>query len=170
MVNLLPLQSNGGYGYYVENIVYCNESASKRYNSPFISDKFWYSSHILHEFMHSTINPLTASHTTYVDKLYFEDSAKEQLAKQAYTDNQSYINESVIRAIQTIYMRDIKVSNADLETYVSNQKKNGFYWIESIIEELEKYRHNPNRNLEEYYPNILSSISKALSENQKNKN
>ena len=170
VVNLLPLQSHGGYGGSVGNIVYCNESASKRYSTPFISDKFWYSSHILHEFMHSTINPLTASHATFVNKLYFEDSAKEQLAKQAYTDNQSYINESVIRAIQAIYMRDIKVSNTDLENYISIQKKNGFYWIETIIEELEKYKQNPNRNLEEYYPNLLSSISKTLSENQKNKN
>ena len=168
VINLALLLTNGGYGYFNGDNVFCTMSrmADKEGNV----DKIWgYNSAgekslFLHEFSHSFVNPLTEKYWEQIDKPVLDITEREVLAKNAYSDVFAIICEYVIRAIQLSFIRQ---HSKNVDWFFEISAKTGYSKniLLAVADKIEEHMQD-DKTFEENYLEIANEISKAV-ENKK---
>jgi hypothetical protein len=115
---------------------------------------------MIHEFNHSFVNGLmdkNLSEWEVVGKKLFAQVA-EVMRAQAYGDWQTMMNEALVRAAVINYFKDNGGSQQMLDQQIASEKQRGFFWIEQLVAELEKYdsRRDAFPTLESYMPQLLA--------------
>lgn len=161
-INLMHSVSNSHYGLSTEKYLYVcimpnGESlapgeADFAFNLPDIT------SLILHEFAHSFINPLTKKHKNIVkniDGRTFQDTLKSN----PYGDDiNTAINETIIRSIECLYIKDIFPEEYD--SFINRYIGAGFSQIPQTISILKEYQKNRDlyTSIDDFYPKLLNSF------------
>ncbi len=95
---------------------------------------------VMHEFLHSFINPLTVAHESELAsagrKLYA--AVGPIMEGLAYRDWQTVINESLVRAVTIRWVATQAKPSLVLQA-VAYQQKMGFYWIDGLNDLLAQY-------------------------------
>jgi predicted transposase YbfD/YdcC len=167
--NLIISLSNGNnnYGPKVEyldgkeelySITIC---AIDSLNNPYFSDR-WALNLIIHEFCHSFCNPLIFDNYDKMKKKAdeFYKIKEDLLNRQAYGNSQTMLYEILVRACVIKYMADHYPTNP--EKYFSNEKSNGFIWIEELYNSLLQYEKERDKypTLKSYMPEIVKVQNK----------
>lgn len=169
-VNLALLLTNGGYGYFNGNNIFC--TMSKKGDKEGNVDNIWgYNSAgeksvFLHEFSHSFVNPLTEKYWNEIDKPQLTKKERDVLAKNAYSDIFSIICEYVIRAIQLSFIRQ---HSKNLDWFFEMHVKQGYSKdiLLAVADKLEEHMQD-NKTFEENYIEIANEISKAIENKKEN--
>ena len=119
---------------------------------------------LIHEFNHSFINH-------YLDESKYPDFVKElepaatdlfmssrwSMAKQAYGDWKTVINESLVRAAVICYMLDKKYKPEEIRNELYEQVQRNFRWMPELVSLLRKYEKKQSKygNFENFYPNVI---------------
>ncbi len=116
----------------------------------------------LHEWGHSFVDPTLAQHPLLVRQLEFLYKPVEHVMKdQAYTNVATFVNEQVLRAIETLAMKDLYGSQA-YYTHKSRTERRGFYLTEPLIELFQnKYlpRRDSYADFSDFAPTLLGEMS-----------
>lgn len=123
---------------------------------------------LIHEFNHSFVNPLLNNETnasliaTTGQKLHkFSAYAME---RQAYSDWQTVINESIVRAAVFLYMLDQDFDQKQVLNELANQVCRSFNWMPELVASLRYYAAHRDQypTLNDYYPEIARCLSKYI--------
>ncbi len=123
----------------------------------------------LHELGHAFVNPSIEAHQKLINDLRIIDFYKKnekQMQKQAYGTVNTFLNESVLRAVTAIgrgeFANDIKVQRQ----WSQREKSKGFFLQDVIVNSLLKYQKNRSEysTFRDYVPTLLKDISNARSE------
>lgn len=123
---------------------------------------------LIHEFNHSFVNPLLNNETnasliaTTGQKLHkFSAYAME---RQAYSDWQTVINESIVRAAVILYMLDQDFDQKQVLNELANQVCRSFNWMPELVASLRYYAAHRDQypTLNDYYPEIARCLSKYI--------
>lgn len=123
---------------------------------------------LLHEFNHSFVNYLLEK-----DPSNFKNSGeqlfsllKDKMRSQAYGSWETMLNEAMVRAAVIKYMKDHHFSPENIQDEINKQLARGFYWINELVAELEKYDTQRDKypTLEHYMP-ILAQAYIAYTSN-----
>lgn len=123
---------------------------------------------LIHEFNHSFVNPLLNNETnasliaTTGQKLHkFSAYAME---RQAYSDWQTVINESIVRAAVILYMLDQDFDQKQVLNELANQVCRSFNWMPELVTSLRYYAAHRDQypTLNDYYPEIARCLSKYI--------
>ena len=117
---------------------------------------------LVHEFNHSFINHL-------IDKnreLFAQSGEKifeivgTLMQQQAYGAWHMVFKESLVRAAVIRYMKDHDFTPAEVANETMNQLARGFYWIEDLVEELDRYAQQRAAypTLESYMPQMAKAF------------
>lgn len=144
IVNLMAWQTGVNYGTQNDTEIHTNISVfynSNNDDNVFSSNNkdMNYAYLLYHEFSHSFINPLTEKYNIISDDNTIFSDIFEKMKELAYKDNDTIINEHIIRALT---IRWEYLTNHDEELYnkrIEKEKKRGFIYIESILESLIYY-------------------------------
>ncbi len=114
---------------------------------------------LIHEFNHSFVNNLIDKNITELEKsgeaLY--EVVGKQMASQAYVDYKIMLSEALVRAAVIRYMKDHNFKKEIVDHEIQDQIDKGFFWIEELEKELEKYSKQRKKypTLESYMPQII---------------
>lgn len=138
-------------GYYVD------KEDTPMYNKEYLPS-------LIHEFNHSFINH-------YLDENKYPDFVKElepaatdlfmssrwSMAKQAYGDWKTVINESLVRAAVICYMLDKEYKPEEIRNELVEQVQRNFRWMPELVSLLRKYEKEQSKygNFENFYPNVI---------------
>ena len=138
-------------GYYVD------KENTPMYNKEYLPT-------LIHEFNHSFINH-------YLDENKYPDFAKKMelaatdlfmssrwsMAKQAYGNWKTVINESLVRAAVICYMLDKEYKPEEIRTELLEQVQRNFRWMPELVTLLRKYEKKQSKygNFEKFYPNVI---------------
>lgn len=120
-----------------------------------------YFSTLLHEFNHSFVN-----HLIDKNEILFKDSGeqifgivKDEMTNQAYGNWKIVCYEALVRASVIKYMKDHNFSETEINNEILSQISKGFIWIQSLVEELEKYdsKRDTYPTLESYIPELAKA-------------
>lgn len=123
---------------------------------------------LIHEFNHSFVNPLLNNETnasliaTTGQKLHkFSAYAME---RQAYSDWQTVINESIVRAAVILYMLNQNFDQKQVLNELANQVCRSFNWMPELVASLRYYAAHRDQypTLNDYYPEIARCLSKYI--------
>lgn len=123
---------------------------------------------LVHEFNHSFVNPLTADNSAQM-----EDTGKELMRfsenvmrKNAYSNWQTIINESIVRAAVVLYNIDNGASSDTVRQLVIDEMATGFYWMPELVKCLQSYSKNRDKypTFGTYYPVITASLKSYVDE------
>jgi hypothetical protein len=112
---------------------------------------------VAHEFAHTVINPLTASHRTQVAATAENFGLlRDAMRREGYSSWDQVINESIIRAITsrlTAADRGEEAANSE----VAEEVRRGFVYVPALVDELRRYEksRDANANIEDFYPSLL---------------
>lgn len=112
---------------------------------------------VAHEFAHTVINPLTASHASQVAATAENfGPLRDAMRREGYSSWDQVINESIIRAITsrlTAADRGEEAANAE----VAEEVRRGFVYVPALVDELLRYEksRDANANIEDFYPSLL---------------
>ena len=151
-------------GYYV------NKEDTPMYNKEYLPT-------LIHEFNHSFINH-------YLDENKYPDFAKElepattdlfmssrwSMAKQAYGNWKTVINESLVRAAVICYMLDKEYKPEEIRKELLDQIQRNFRWMPELVSLLRNYEKKQSKygNFENFYPKIIDFFRDyAKSENER---
>ncbi len=114
---------------------------------------------LVHEFAHSYVNPIFDARTGVMrasaEPLF---RAVEQLMRdQAYTTYAIMVNESVVRALTVIYLRE-RIGEAAAEASLAEQERLGFFWTGELAAAIETELERAGR-LE---PNALLGLTRDV--------
>ena len=116
---------------------------------------------VIHEFCHPFVDNLTAK-----NKELFRESGERISSgaiNEAHTSWEVVLDEALVNACMIKYLKDHDVGQSEIEMWINAIKKAfGFFWIEELVEELEKYDKQRDQ-----YPTLESYMPK-LSEAYKN--
>lgn len=121
---------------------------------------------LIHEFNHSFVNPLLNNEAnasliaTTGQKLHkFSAYAME---RQAYTNWQTVVNESIVRAAVILYMLDQGFDQKQVLNELANQVCCSFNWMPELVTSLRYYATHRDQypTLNDYYPEIARCLSK----------
>ena len=121
-----------------------------------------YAPTLIHEFNHSFVNYIleTKDYKKQLEKAgkTILEAVKEPMAAQAYSNWETLINESLVRAAVIVYMKENNFSKDQIADEYKEQRKRRFLWIPELVELLEQYQANRKEypSLESFYPNIVS--------------
>jgi len=129
-----------------------------------VLDPFWYKkkiyfSFILHEFLHSLINPLTDKKTNKNLVNETEDLYKKlttKISRKHYPEWWMIVNEYIIRSIQGELF-----NKRNLGEYTSDQIKKGFHYIEWFSNQMNYFSKRTDTSFDEYLPEILTSLKES---------
>lgn len=132
-----------------------------------------YAATLIHEFNHSFVNPLLAKGDHWdqlkesADYLYRCSSLAMQ--RQAYGNEQTVINESVVRAAVICYMMDNGCKREDVQHELYNQVARDFKWMPELVTALRRYARERRKypTLESYYPEIAKVLAKYADRERK---
>lgn len=138
-------------GYYVD------KEDTPMYNKEYLPT-------LIHEFNHSFINH-------YLDENKYPDFVKElepaatdlfmssrwSMAKQAYGNWKTVINESLVRAAVICYMLDKEYKPEEIRNELIEQVQRNFRWMPELVSLLRKYEKEQSKygNFENFYPNVI---------------
>ena len=118
---------------------------------------------LVHEFNHSFINPvLTKYDTSLLLKNSMQkilDTMRNEMARQAYSDWKTIINESLVRASVVRYLMYNNKDNPKVsEDEILIQLNRGFLWMKDLVDLLGNYEANRTKypTIDAYYPTIIS--------------
>lgn len=136
-VNLMLGITNSNYGVTVGEDLYancCPNGKSRFAPMPdFSYSPIYWTTLIVHEFAHSFVNPISARNSERIAEINI-DSYRDTLHELMYGDSmETYINETIIRAIECLYVRKYFAEQHD--GYVKDYVDEGFCKI-SEVEEL----------------------------------
>ena len=151
-------------GYYVD------KEDTPMYNKEYLPT-------LIHEFNHSFINH-------YLDENKYPDFVKElepaatdlfmssrwSMAKQAYGNWKTVINESLVRAAVICYMLDKEYKPEETRNELLEQIQRNFRWMPELVSLLRKYEKKQSKygNFESFYPKIIDFFKDyAKSENKR---
>jgi hypothetical protein len=112
---------------------------------------------VAHEFAHTVINPLTASHRSQVAATAENfGPLRDAMRREGYSSWDQVINESIIRAITsrlTAADRGEEAANSE----VAEEVRRGFVYVPALVDELRRYEksRDANANIEDFYPSLL---------------
>jgi hypothetical protein len=123
---------------------------------------------LIHEFNHSFVNPLlnneaNASMIAATGQKLRKFSAYA-MERQAYSDWQTVINESIVRAAVILYMLDQGFDQKQVLNELANQVCRSFNWMPELVTSLRYYAANRGQypTLNDYYPEIAKCLEKYL--------
>ena len=138
-------------GYYVD------KEGTPMYNKEYLPT-------LIHEFNHSFINH-------YLDENKYPDFVKKlepaatdlfmssrwSMAKQAYGNWKTVINESLVRAAVICYMLDKEYKPEEIRNELLEQVQRNFRWMPELVSLLRKYEKEQSKygNFENFYPNVI---------------
>ena len=116
----------------------------------------------MHEFNHSFVNPLTEKYRDKVElsKKLFEP-IREFMTSKSYGEWKITLDEHIVRAVAARMMEMLFGKQVGAE-WVIYEKKQGFVYIEPIIESLKRFeslRDSDGVTFAEYFPNLLSMLA-----------
>ena len=137
--------------------------------NPTTGQPSWDAAILIHEFNHSFVNPLLdiAANAALMEKVgqkLFQFSQSE-MQQQAYTDWNTVINESVVRAAVFIYMLDNKLVNRNTPQFLLNEMyRKGFRWMPEMVTALRFYsaHREQYKTLNDFYPEIARCLGKYI--------
>ncbi len=112
---------------------------------------------VAHEFAHTVINPLTASHATHVAATAENfEPLRDAMRREGYSSWDQVINESIIRAITARLTAADRGENA-ADTEVDEEVKRGFVYVPALLDELRRYEKNRDgyTKIADFYPSLL---------------
>lgn len=79
------------------------------------------------------------------------------MAKQAYGNWKTVINESLVRAAVICYMLDKEYKPEEIKNELLEQVQRNFRWMPELVSLLRKYEKKQSRyeNFENFYPKII---------------
>ncbi len=123
---------------------------------------------LVHEFNHSFVNYLLdekryPGHVKDMEQTatgIFELS-KWAMAKQAYGNWKTMINESLVRAAVICYMLDNDYKPEEVKQELSEQIQRNFRWMPELVSLLRKYEKKQHKygNFERFYPHVITFFS-----------
>jgi hypothetical protein len=120
-------------------------------------DEKFYSNMLVHQFNHSFTNDLIDKNKKALKKSGKKlfSMVKLRMAGQAYIKWEAIMYEALVRAAAIKYYKD---HNAK-ENLIEEEKRNGFLWIEELVDELEKYDKQRDKypTLESYMPQLIKA-------------
>ena len=121
---------------------------------------------LIHEFNHSFVNPLlnneaNASLIANIGQKLHKFSAYA-MERQAYTNWQTTVNESIVRAAVILYMLDQGFDQKQVLNELANQVCCSFNWMPELVTSLRYYAAHRDQypTLNDYYPEIARCLSK----------
>lgn len=133
-VNLMLGITNSNYGVTVGEDLYancCPNGKSRFMPMPdFSCSPIYWTTLIVHEFAHSFVNPISARNTKRIAEIA-PVSYRDTLHKMMYGESmETYINETIIRAIECLYVRRYFADQHD--GYVKDYAEEGFCKISEV--------------------------------------
>lgn len=120
---------------------------------------------LIHEFNHSFVNPLlnneaNASLIANIGQKLHKFSAYA-MERQAYTNWQTVVNESIVRAAVILYMLDLGFDQKQVLNELANQVCCSFNWMPELVTSLRYYAAHRDQypTLNDYYPEIARCLS-----------
>lgn len=116
---------------------------------------------IVHEFNHAFVNPLLNEYEN-ADILkksatILFGSVKTKMAANNYSNWQTMINESIVRASVVRYLMTNNSSIQTINSEIAEQFNRGFLWTKSLVDLLDIYENNRSiyPTLKDFYPRII---------------
>lgn len=164
-INLLPFATGGSFGPTINGQPYPCISMSKNRNSN-IAFGTNYIPHIIHEFSHHFINPLTDEPkcVELTWKINYSDSNKESLKKIAYNNSKVITNEYIVRAVTSTICRPYLNEELKQNDYIQNINS-GFKHIDFFIDKIKE-----NQGQSKHISNYCETMITEFSEYMENKN
>ena len=109
---------------------------------------------IIHEFNHSFVNPAVAEHWKDfegTDRVY--SVVADQMRRMAYSDSETMVNESLVRAAVILYFQQTGENNLKNLKRVREEQRNGFFWMDQLVNDLKQYEEQRAQ-----YPTFTSYI------------
>lgn len=133
-VNLMLGITNSNYGVTVGEDLYancCPNGKSRFMPMPdFSNSPIYWTTLIVHEFAHSFVNPISARNTERIAEIDLA-SYRDTLHQMMYGDSmETYINETIIRAIEFLYVR--RYFSDQHDAYVKDYADEGFCKIREV--------------------------------------
>jgi len=123
---------------------------------------------LIHEFNHSFVNKTVNKFHKELQKSgeTIFSKVQSEMERQAYVDWQTMFNESVVRAAVIRYMKAHQFDQKKIDGEMIRQLNRGFYWMEELVKELEKYEENRDKfpNLESFMPEIVRFFNKTTAQ------
>lgn len=130
---------------------------------------YWDAALLIHEFNHSFVNPLlnNEANVALMKKLGMKllSFSQPEMEKQAYSDWETVINESVVRAAVIVYMIDHNLVNRNTGNFVFSETwRCGFRWLPELVTSLRYYSNHREqyKTLGDYYPEVARCLAKYL--------
>lgn len=120
---------------------------------------------LVHEFNHSFVNYLLdekryPGHVKDMEQVATDifELSKWAMAKQAYGNWKTMINESLVRAAVICYMLDNDYKPEEVKQELSEQIQRNFRWMPELVSLLRKYEKKQHKygNFENFYPHIIT--------------
>ena len=117
---------------------------------------------ILHEFIHSFAPRLpenSKDHPLRESGQKIFSVVKDEMTAQAYPMWEGMWNEAIVRAAVIKYMKDHNFEQSEIENEIKLQKTKSFFWIEELVDELEKYdkQRDIYPTLDSYMPRLVEA-------------
>ena len=127
----------------------------------FVERPEYYRNLLIHEFNHSFVNPLLNDANFHermsapAEKLF--DNTSSIMSYQAYTDWQTVVNESIVRAAVATYFLDNGTED-DVKGSIKEETKVGFWWMPQLVAKMNFYRKNRDKypTFASFYPELIS--------------
>lgn len=126
---------------------------------------------LIHEFNHSFVNPLTVANSAQMEQagktlMRFSENV---MRKNAYSNWQTIINESIVRAAVIRYFIDNGASADTVRRLVIDEMATGFYWMPELVRCLQSYtkQRDVYPTLASYYPVITDFFTNYVGELEK---
>lgn len=111
--------------------------------SNFASSKLLITTLLNHEFNHSFVNPLVNNPKYHAEiekagnKLFI--LSRKVMSRNAYSNWQSVINESIVRAAIILYLMDNEIEKEKIRHSIIEEMSAGFYWMPEMVKCLQYY-------------------------------
>lgn len=163
-INIIPSLINSNHGFEIDGIFYANIGMPSDDFKTISKFNKGYQHIIIHEFLHSFVNPLTENFSTlYNFNELVEKSNK--LAKIGYGNPFSIINDTIVRAL-TILIRS-KLTKIDIDRFLKQEKILGFEHIEEVYSKILEYEKQELK-WSDYFENVLKVFFKKEIQNEQN--
>ena len=123
------------------------------------------SSTLIHEFNHSFVNPMLDDETNSMLMMPIGQRLHKLSAlgmeRQAYTNWQTVVNESIVRAAVIVYMMEQGYSKKQIQDEMVSQVCRDFRWMPELVTALRYYtaHRDQYKTLNDYYPEIVRCLN-----------
>ena len=121
---------------------------------------------IIHEFNHSFVNKLLEESQTNQELMretgeWLYSLTSWSMNNQAYSEWKTFINESIVRAAEVIYMFDNHYTADQIDDKVRYEISRSFLWTPEVVEQLRIYSQNRDTypSLGDFYPELAKCLS-----------